>query len=81
MINCDGWLIDPARLLTVGRIVEEHGVYWFSLKTICGEEYLVCRRREMEVLDLQTRLLRAISERGMRAAEREASEQFWGWRR
>lgn len=79
MINCDGWLIDPMRLLGVGAVVEEYGVYWFSVKLICGEEHLICRRREVDILDLQTRLLSAMADRGKGFQRRDRGERFWGW--
>jgi hypothetical protein len=79
MINCDGWLIDPMRLLAVSAVVEENGVYWFSLQMICGEEHLICRCRQVDILDLQTRFLRALSERGTGFPKKDAGERFWGW--
>lgn len=79
MINCDGWLIDPMRLRGVSAVVEEYGVYWFSLKMICGDEHLICRQREADILDIQTRLLRTLSERGTGLPSRDTAERFWGW--
>lgn len=63
MIVCDGWIFRADEVESVGSLIDEGSVCWFAVKTIRGNEYVICRQSMDELFDQQAILLSQLSQR------------------